>query len=475
MYTSEVENNYLEQTEIKFEDRLYVENKEEWLKKCKNSYKIEGKTEVRTVDNGIILPLVRMGDSWDGIYGGGVCDSDFTFISGMCRNVNKPIFNYSCYCSYEVEREELKYSDETVIYGGVAINHFGHTMLECLSRLWWVIENPKSKYKIIFLSTVPGKSYIYPFAEMMGISKDRIVLLDSPTQFKKVIVPDETIHSQSGYRDKYMLPYNKIRENIEPSIHKKIYFTRSALARHDTVNEEYFEEFYRQRGFHVVSPEKLPIEEQIALAVGADEVACVLGTLSHFALFCKPGTKYTLLTRQYLNTLPAQMIINDASNVDYSIVDVSANFLPTKHTGGVFLLGPTRFWVDYLKDKNISFSEEEAYFRLEYFCYQYLLMWTNTYAKEKNFGSIKDFNIQHVVNTLRRVFPEETTKLPYKSNWKNSIPGMLSKVEELQSKDAILVKERDEYKKKFLDIQNSTIWKVTKPIRLVLDRFKGKK
>ncbi len=461
-----------EKMDKKFEDRLYVEDKEEWLKKCGHSYKIEGQPEVRTVENGMILPLVRMGDSWDGIYGGGVCDSEFNFISGMCRNVEKPIFNYSCYCSYEVEEEQLEHMDETVIYGGVVINHFGHTILECLSRLWWVIENSESNDKIVFLSTVPGKTYIYPFLEMMGISKDRVVLLDKPTQFKQVIVPDETIHSQSGYRDKYMIPFNKIRENVKPSTHKKVYFTRSMLSRNDTINEDYFEEFYRSRGFYVVAPETLPIEEQIGLAAGADEIASVLGTLSHFALFCKPGTKFTLLTRMYMNTLTAQMIINEASEIDYNIVDASFNFLPIKHTGGVFLLGPTNHWVNYLKDYNIPFTEEEGHFELELFSYQYLLKWTNTYSKEKNFGSIKDYKTQHFISALKRVLPEDVMKATSNPNSK-SFTSLLRKITELQHKNEELIKERDSYKRKFADIQNSTIWKASKPLRNLLDKVKG--
>ena len=114
--------------------------------------------------------------------------------------------------------------------------------------------------------------------------------------------------------------------------------------------------FYRAHGFKVVYPEKLSIVNQIALIAGAKEIVTYLGTLSHWALFCKPDTKFTMLMRvddalDFDQTKVRQSLINEASGVDWELVSVARSFLFALHGLGECLIGSTEHWKKYVLDR----------------------------------------------------------------------------------------------------------------------------
>ncbi len=115
--------------------------------------------------------------------------------------------------------------------------------------------------------------------------------------------------------------------------------------------ENYFEDFFAKRGFTITSPEQLSIREQLELVVGADEIASTLGSLSHFSLFCKPATKFIMLNKDHDTTVPFQYLINEATGVDWYIVDVAKNFMYTNRYLGVCLIGSTSEWKKSLLER----------------------------------------------------------------------------------------------------------------------------
>lgn len=263
--------------------------------------------------------------------------------------------------SYVVERNEIITFDEDVIFGGTLQGHFGHFMFECFSRLWYVIQNSELKSKILFV--VAGwkyESWFDDFFRLMGIDKDRIIYVDKPTQCRSVTVPAQSEYNawiSVKYTKEFLLPYLAIKSNVTPGTKKKLYLTRTKFDAKGTYkkqghcfNEEYFEDFFTAHGFDVVSMEKLSVEEQISLIMGADEIAATLGSLTHWAIFSKPNAKFIMLNRTD-NPVALQMFINDVFDVDkYSIVDASKSFMCTTHSNGIFLLGSNKYWKEFVAD-----------------------------------------------------------------------------------------------------------------------------
>jgi len=389
-------------SEERLEKSLFVEERTKWFDKCGTNYLLKGPAKAREIKNGYLLPLRKLKSSLNGVYEGGVCDADLKFVTGLRRKIGVEGFNYSCTKGYKPDEKTVEVSEESVVFGGVLFKAFGHMLLESLSRLWWFVENPDKQRKIVFLAIPNQKIWCYDFFRLLGIPLENIIIIDQPTKFASIIVPDETIHAWSGFRDKYITIYNAIRDNVKPSKHKKIYLTRTALKQHDCINEEYFEDFYRRRGYEIISPEKYSIDEQISLMAGADEVVCVVGTLSHLALFCKPRTKFVILNRTTTDILTPQLIINQARDAEFRFIDVSMNFLPTRHVWGCFLLAPTNHWVEYLKSEGFDYTEGELEVDIEKISYEYLINWSKHYSNKRNFKTINHHDLFDVVNSIHQ-------------------------------------------------------------------------
>ncbi len=257
--------------------------------------------------------------------------------------------------AYHVEREEIKILDEDVIFGGVFVGHFGVFMAQCLSRFWYIVQHAESDKRIVILFTPSDRPFHYEFLRLLDVPKERLCIIDQPTQFRSIIVPEMSVIALEYYSPECLIPYQYIRKKIVPRDAKKVYLSKT---RYDskkkggviTFNEMYFEKFFADRGYKVVAPEELTIEEQLSVVTGADEIVCMMSTLSHFAWFCKPNTKFIMLTRTSNTMLVLQCIINEVTAIDWHIVDVSRNFMNENHYGGICLIAPTKYWKQFVQD-----------------------------------------------------------------------------------------------------------------------------
>ena len=382
--------------------RFYVDNLREWNELASKSYFSDRALEVQEVKNAIILPPRYKGA--DGECEGGVCDEQFHFIAGLNRNApDHPGGWFSVWGSYTLPQQEILQSEETVIFGGVLIEHFGHFILECLGRLWYILKNRERNERIVFIAIGNVKPYFYSFFELLDMEKERIQIIRCPMQFSSVIIPDESVHSWHDYTNEYLLPYRYITQKVPAGEHKKIYLTRSQLRDTQTrcYNEEYFEQFYREKGFVVISPEKLSLTEQISLMSGADEVTAILGSLTHWALFCKPGTKFTMLTRTAQDTLGSQCLINEAAQLQWNIVDVSMNFLYANRAYGVCLIGSSACWKKYVYDYYHEIIVDDGW-KNSY--HEYFLTWCRYYFLKETSRKILDEAHLDFAGVMRSVY-----------------------------------------------------------------------
>ena len=118
--------------------RLFVGNYDKWTNLINKRFLSDRKLQVDEVDNGIILPAKWVEEP---VYKGGVFNSKMDFVAGFFRK--KPPKNslFGVCGAYEVD--EITKSDEEVIFGGALIGFFGHFILECLGRMWYILKNPE--------------------------------------------------------------------------------------------------------------------------------------------------------------------------------------------------------------------------------------------------------------------------------------------------------------------------------------------
>ena len=391
---------------------IYSNVSDEWLRLFERKLLDSNDSKSATIDGGFLLPVrVNKSIKKTGLFfNGGCVDHDLSFVAGLIRN-DKHDASHTVYGGYVFDPKKVSIKDETVIFGGIIDTHFGHFVLDCLSRLWFKVKNPSMKHKWAF---IPLKNeiipeYFYTFMELLGVHRDDIIIVQNIVSYKKIIVPEQSLVSFEYARPEFLSIYETIAKNCENKSSnnlKKVYLTRTALKGESSgvcLGEEYFEKFYTKQGYSVISPEKLSLREQISIIHNCDEVVCTLGTLSHFCLFMKNKSKITILTRAKTTLKPQAILLKiiETKNIEFNIVDVSMNFIFDKRNQGVYLLGPNEQWRRFAKDAyGVSISDEfNGDLIINYFKGFY-----ERFKDPKNYAILKDLSFFDILNNFSLIF-----------------------------------------------------------------------
>ena len=338
---------------------FHVSNAEQWQADWDIAKKMLPAATVQEIDNGICLPLKYSGKpgKFNHVFCGGCCDANGNFVAGHSRRENNTPTNLSCISAYPVPEAELEFRDETVIFGGMLIGHWGHLITDSSARLWYPVRHPELKCKIVFLECLlknfAAKEDWKPLFQKAGIDPERVEMLQRPTRFRKIIVPDQAVYSLDAIRPEWIEFFDAVRASAAPSPFSKVYFSRAKFSKSDTQNEDLFESYYEEAGFHIVHPEDCSLHEEISLLAGADELVATIGTLSHNFLFAKPGARATVLLRTG-SILRLQLLIGAARRLQSRYVEAFRNVLPTTHYNGAFYLFPTWRFLCFLASSGLA-------------------------------------------------------------------------------------------------------------------------
>ena len=494
-----------------------------WKDALSTNYILECDLKSSEVENGIVLPLRFKDDinSTDGVYEGGVCSQQFQFVAGIRRNLEKENVNVSCCSAYSVPEEELDYIDETVVFGGVVYHHFGDTLSQSANRLWYLADHPDLPFRYVFVLRPGFDSWFQPFFDLLGLTPDRMIIIDKPTRFKSIIVPDEACYILSGASKEWLKPFNLIRDNVRKKIgvgpYKKIYLSRTSFSKYkhlsdettliaDEIGEEYYERFFERRGFHVVHPESIPFAEQVSIMMGAKEIVCPFGTLSHLALFADNGVKHTSIIKT--NELwKHQLVIASVKELDWYYFEGTINPLPTSHDFGVFLFWPTKYFYNYLEDHKIDVHDDEIKepFPDKDMVDIYIRLWADHFSQPDYYKRIRNKSVFDVVNGLHVSFGGEELErkeFAYSDNKKradqqkddmkklnarmNDLSAalrnrekemkdinrkyalLLKEVNQLQTKNTQLDNDNKSLNSRLQQVYNSKSWIITRPLRKMI-------
>lgn len=350
----------------------------------------------KEVPNAIALPPFKAEDLFSLI--GGIYDENF---NTEALGIDLVSINDVGFEKYGITKDTvLEYCDETVVFGGYLHWFFGHLIyISIFERLWYVCDKIPSDIKIIFLAVGNKLTALQKdLLSSIGISEKNIIVINKPTKFKKIIVPEECIKLNVDtqtvcYSDEYLSVYNAILKNIKPSEHKKLYLTKSSYKKYGDLNvmigERYFENFYRKKGFYVVAPEKLPIKEQIALILGADEIVGTSGTqMTLAAVMARPETKIVYLEKNNGGGFAGiYWHINKQKNLNYFFVDVSIDFLlPKFDDESIYLIGITNCWKKYVEFAYGEVLRESQDDTLKKYAMEYIYCWCKLYSEVRPYS-----------------------------------------------------------------------------------------
>lgn len=300
--------------------------KEETLRLNSIDYHSDEVLSCHEISNGILLPY--KGDM-NGKTSGGVVESDggYVDLSGLHENHG---------CGYSVTSNDIVKKGKNAIYLGVWFPIWGHCITDNIKKLWF-LKTPEAQQLInggadlVYIVMMNDrfklpKSFI-DLLQCLKIDISQLKQITSPTQYDSIYIPDNSLIRKGEdifYTKEFLETRNDILANLskcKTSTYDKIYFSRSRLKNgKQDFGEKRVEDVFRYLGFKIIYPEKKSFAEQVALLQGCSHFAATEGSTSHNSLFCKRGTKVTILRKaSYINEY--QFLINSMCSLNVIYVD----------------------------------------------------------------------------------------------------------------------------------------------------------
>jgi len=193
--------------------------------------------------------------------------------------------------SSPVELEPQRTVDEEVVYLGWYIGHFGHFLLESLARVW-VLNQITPSTKVVFhveRERDLGGTTLH-ILEAFGVPRERILLLDTQTLLRRVVVPEPLYEISHAAHERMALPFQRVAASIVGTadlFDQPVYLSRRLLpsTKRTIVGEFEMEEMFRENGFLVAHPETMTFEDQVRLVNRHRDIFTSSGSAAYLSLF----------------------------------------------------------------------------------------------------------------------------------------------------------------------------------------------
>lgn len=299
-------------------------------------------------EDATILPMRRpMGE-----YGrGGVVDNEGRYVPES--EIGKAVYQ-----GYDFANAE--YRNEKVVYCGFLINHWGHFLLEGISRLWYYFENDLTidKY-IFFLEENEQREISGNYKELLQLLNiwDKLEFINRPTTFRYMVVPEPSYRCGRYYSAQFLRIFEEAVKHVrsDPTWKKpeKIFLSRSKFSKGKSYEFglEALDDFYKKNGYTIIFPETISLSQLIYYIQHTTVVASTSGTLPHHMLFAKRGHKLVILERCVINN-DFQVDVNKMMNLDVTYIDAHLPIYSVQ-VGGPFIMGYTEWLESYAKENSL--------------------------------------------------------------------------------------------------------------------------
>ena len=202
--------------------------------------------------------------------------------------------------------------EPSYIYGGRMNAHYGHFLVNVLSRYWpWAGEGGPEE-RILFQAPAGTRWFDVEFIRDAlggaGLGPERFASFERPTRIPKLIVPHTAFIEQrrihAAYRDLCVkigrtLLGGPTARSATPAYLTKVGL-RSGVGRF--INEDQVVEVLQKNGVDIIMPETLTLREQIALLSERETVGGVSGSAFHTAVLAPDAARLVCLNAStYVN------------------------------------------------------------------------------------------------------------------------------------------------------------------------------
>lgn len=227
----------------------------------------------------------------------------------------------------------IRHSSETVIYLGLWFNVWGHAITDNIRRLWFLKSDAfKKEFKNCPLVYLPwegrpleSQQNFRRLLEILEVKVNELQPITQPTQFDKIILPDESIFYDGKY--KFTAEYRETIEHVRAfalknlllDLHKNIYYFHGKKLQ---IGEERLAEYFKSKGYEIISPEKLTFDEQLSLLINCKSFATTIGSCAHNSIFLRDGVEAIFILRSP-NRFTRQMTLSYVNALKANYVDSS--------------------------------------------------------------------------------------------------------------------------------------------------------
>lgn len=288
---------------------------------------------------------------------GGVVDSEGNYVelSGIPLRIQH---------GYPFENAE--YRDEKVVYCGYLIDHWGHFLIEAVTRLWYFMENDATidKY-VFFIEESSDRKITGNYLEFLKLLKiwDRLEIINRPTTYQEVIVPELGIVCRESYTPKLLKVFDAVAENVVPDpsweTPEKIFYSRSQFAKGKPFEFgfESIDNFFEKNGYTILYPEKVPLSRMIHYIRNSKVVASLSGSLPHNMLFANQGQKLEIVERLVIND-DNQTDVNRMRELDVTYIDANMPIYSVNFVGPV-IMGYTEELRHFAEDNGYTAPDDQ--------------------------------------------------------------------------------------------------------------------
>lgn len=329
------------------------------------NYFLDKKLGFQVIEHGTILPYQRIIDgksTTDGWGYGGIVDNEGKFVKS-----SHVVYGVG---SYYTPQEPIQRSPETVIYLGMFHSTWGHFITDNMSRIWFLKSELMNQFKncpIVYLLctkivssfTLESRKDVCRFLEILEVDVYKLRLVEQPTQFDKIILPDESFNCCRRYTNEYRETIDCLKnfalKNRTPISNKKFYFYHGMRQ----IGEERLAEYFKSNGYEIISHEQRSnFDEELNLLIQCESFASNIGSISHNSVFLRDGTEAVFIPRgvgAHLN--PYQMSLNEFNSINAYYLDSTLALFGNEYTNLLYII--SRQLKRFFGDKWYGYEEQD--------------------------------------------------------------------------------------------------------------------
>jgi len=219
----------------------------------------------------------------------GIMDGNYTLSGNLISGSSDGVDYSNCKVTDNADYDGTILKGWYYFLGGFH-RHFGHFLVEGLSRLWALDHLPKETKEnlkfVIYENEL--KNFMVDFLLLYGIDKSNIISAGKCSRYENLLVPDPSYRTHRWISKSFQNHIEIIKSKIQTNVkNRKIFLSRSNVSDRPLSNRKQVEKFFEEKGYEIICPEKLTIKEQIKNMMESSSIVGEVGSQLYLSSFAQ--------------------------------------------------------------------------------------------------------------------------------------------------------------------------------------------